>query len=167
MTLNTKFLTTSPGIDPEKLFDVLLDAGEPEDFAFRREDYIESGTDSVYNGHWPDQVTKNSRVGIGLKAWCFLSHKKLGSLTEAEYEDVHEDEPHSGCPPMMITPEHYIQLAFDTAYGYRGAEGSASGLHNVILLKLAAYVTEQGGTYTWQNEFTGDWFTDVNLDHLY
>ena len=163
MTLNTKFLTTSPGIDPDELFGVLLDAVEPKNFRLRREDYIESGTDSVYNGHWPDQVTKNSRVGIGLKAWCFLSHKKLGALIEAEYED----DPHSDFPPMVITPEHYIRLAFDTAYAYSGVEGSVSGLHNVILLKLAAYVTEQGGTYTWQNEFTGDWFTDVNLDHLY
>ena len=68
---------------------------------------------------------------------------------------------------MMTTPEHYIRLAFDTAYAYSGVEGSVSGLHNVILAKLAAYVEAQGGTYTWQNEFTGDWFTDVNIGHLY
>lgn len=167
MTLNTKFLTTSPGIDPEKLFDVLLDAVEPKNFPLSRKDYIERKDASVYTNTSPDEVHANSRVGIGLKAWCFLSHKKLGSIIEAEYEDVYEDEPHSGCPPMMITPEHYIRLDFDTAYGYRGEEGGVEGLHNVILLKLAAYVEAQGGTYTWQNEFTGDWFTDVNIGHLY
>ena len=55
MTLNTKFLTTSPGIDPDELFGVLLAAVEPEDFPLRREDYIESGTDAVDYLHRPDR----------------------------------------------------------------------------------------------------------------
>lgn len=158
MTLNTKFYITTDGIDPNTVWNALLDMVEPEDFPLSREDYTET-EDADERGWGPKGSTKtNTRVGIGLNAWCFMWHNEDGSALV--YDEEHTDDPDED---IWFTPRGYIRLDFDTAYGYRGPNGEdCSDLHGRIVARLAEIVTAMGGEYAWQDEFTGEWFTDLS-----
>ena len=158
MTLNTKFYVTTDGIDPNTVWNALLDMVEPEDFPLSREDYTEA-EDADERGWGPKGSTKtNTQCGIGLNAWCFMWHNEDGSALAYNEEDT--DDPDED---IWFTPRGYIRLDFDTAYGYRGPNNEGcSDLHGRIVTRLANIVTALGGEYAWQDEYTGEWFTDLS-----
>lgn len=155
MTLNTTFYITTPGIDPSTVWNALLDTVEPEDFPLSREDY----TEAENKGWGPNGSTMtNTRVGIGLNAWCFMWHNEDGSALA--YDDSRNtDDPDED---TWFTPRGYIRLDFDTAYGYHDEHGGCSELHGRIVTHLASIVEEHGGKYIWQDEYSGEWFTDLS-----
>jgi hypothetical protein len=55
-------------------------------------------------------------------------------------------------------PEGFIQVSFDTAYSYRVNGVSCSDLHAWLIRELGDWLKEAGATWTWHNEFTGEWF---------
>lgn len=145
MTLNTRFYITTPGIDPDTVWQALLDMVEPRDFHLTRDEYTEEGS---FKYGPPGAVCRNTKVGIGLNAWCFMYYNADGSM-------------------ISLTDENdirtFIRLDFDTAYGYRGPGGeSCSQLHGRIVTYLAGAVTALGGEYIWQDEYTGEWYTDLS-----
>lgn len=163
MTLNTYFYITTPGIDPDTVWNALLDMVEPEGFERSRDEYTETGDKAVRD--WgPKGVTNaNTKVGIGLYAWCFLSYMEDGSTIPLDVDETDDKDAEGG--DMVYRPRSYVRLDFDTSYGYRGPNGEgSSGLHGRIVTRLAEVVTEQGGEYAWHDEFEGEWFTD--LDHI-
>lgn len=163
MTLNTKFYITTPGIDPDTVWNALLDMVEPEDFPRTREEYTEV-SDAPSWGPKGTTMT-NTKIGIGLNAWCCMYHSTDGSeipLGADETSDIDREDLDDG--PIFV-PKSFIRLAFDTTYGYTGPNGeSCSELHGRIVTRLAGIVTELGGEYAWHDEYEGKWFTD--LDHI-
>lgn len=163
MTLNTRFYITTPGIDPVTVWDALLDMVEPEDFPYSREDYTEVGAAPSWGPK--GSIRTNTKVGIGLKAWCFMWHNTDGSeipLDDDETSDIDREDLEDD---LIYRPRSYARLDFDTSYGYTGPNGEGcSDLHGQIVTRLAQIVTELGGEYAWQDEYTGEWFTD--LDHV-
>lgn len=163
MTLNTNFYITTPGIDPSTVWNALLDMVEPKDFPISREEYTE--TEHITEKDWgPDgAIRTNTQIGIGLNAWCFMYHNADGSII---YQDEYEtDDPtkHNLDEDIRYVPRAYIRLDFDTAYGYYGPNGEdCSLLHCRIVTYLAGIVTARGGEYIWQDEYTGEWFTDLS-----
>lgn len=162
MTLNTTFYITTPGIDPNTVWHDLIDMVEPENFPLSREDYTET-EDADEKGWGPTGSTMtNTKGGIGLSAWCFMWHNEDGSALA--YDEEYTDDPEKEDPDedIWFIPRGYIKLDFDTAYGYRDEYGGCSGLHGRIVTRLANIVTSMGGEYAWQDEYTGEWFTDLH-----
>lgn len=161
MTLNTKFYITTPGIDPNTVWNALIDMVEPEGFHGDRTEYTEVSDAPSWG---PKGTTRtNTKVGIGLNAWCIMYHNADGSeiplgadeTSDIDREDIDDD--------LIYRPSSYIRLAFDTSYGYSGPNGEGcSELHGRIVTHLAGIVTELGGEYAWQDEYTGEWFTDLH-----
>ena len=166
MTLNTKFYITTPGIDPDTVWNVLLDMVEPEDFPRTREEYTEVSDAPSWKPE--GSVLTNTEVGIGLNAWSFMTHNADGTaiaLGRDQTDDESKADPDDDYAYFYYVPKSYIRLAFDTSYGYTGPNGEGcSDLHGQIVTHLAGIVTEMGGEYAWQDEYTGEWFTD--LDHI-
>ena len=165
MTLNTKFYITTDGIDPNTVWNALLDMVEPEDFPRSREEYTET-SNATEKGWGPTGSTiTNTQVGIGLNAWCFMWHNEDGTaLAYDDDENTTDDlEKADADEDLWFEPRGYIRLAFDTAYGYRGPhDEGCSDLHGRIVTYLAGIVTALGGEYAWQDEYTGEWFTDLS-----
>ena len=163
MTLNTNFYITTPGIDPNTVWNALLDMVEPENFPRSREDYTESGATPAWG---PDGTfRRNTKVGIGLKAWCFMYYNTDGSaiaLDRDQTDDERKADPDDDYAYVYYVPKSYIRLDFDTAYGYHDEYGGCSDLHGRIVTHLAEVVTSMGGEYAWQDEYTGEWFTDLS-----
>lgn len=55
-------------------------------------------------------------------------------------------------------PEAFVEVSFDTAYGYRAYNGaSCEALHAWLIREMGRWCDERRAGWTWQNEFTGDW----------
>lgn len=163
MTLNTTFYITTPGIDPHTVWNALLDMVEPADFPISRDKYTEI-EDADEKGWGPTGSTMtNTQVGIGLSAWCFMWHNEDGSaLAYDDSENTDDPEKEDLDEDILFSPRGYIELDFDTAYGYHDEYGGCSDLHGRIVTHLASIVEEHGGEYIWKDEFTGEWFTDLS-----
>ena len=163
MTLNTTFYITTPGIDPNTVWNALLDMVEPADFPRTREDYtVTSNADEKGWGPKGSTMT-NTQVGIGLRAWCFMWHNEDGSYLAYDDEyNTDDPEKEDYDKDILFSPRGYIKLDFDTAYGYVDEYGGCSDLHGRIVTHLASIVEEHGGEYAWKDEFTGEWFTDLS-----
>lgn len=162
MTLNTNFYITTPGIDPNTVWNALLDMVEPEDFPMDRHNYT-MVADADGKGWGPKGSTMtNTRVGIGLNAWCFMWHNEDGSALTYDEEYTDDPEKEDLDEDIVFYPRGYIRLDFDTAYGYHDEHGGCSALHGRIVTHLASIVEEHGGKYIWQDEYTGEWFTDLS-----
>lgn len=102
----------------------------------------------------------------GLPAWLFVycgqdgGPLPVGLCTNIEYPDD-EEEP---CGPdnlcfMCRKPQGYVEVSIDTAYGYKHPEtGAGCGdLHAGFIDELGKWLEQQGLTWWWENEFTGEW----------
>lgn len=164
MTLNTKFYITTDGIDPHTVWNALLDMVEPADTLLDRNLYTEVSDAPSWGPK--GAIRTNTKVGIGLNAWCFMWHNTDGSaitLDRDQTDDERKADPDDDYAYVYYVPKSYIRLAFDTAYGYRGPhDEGCSDLHGRIVTYLAGIVTVLGGEYAWQDEYTGEWFTDLS-----
>jgi len=50
----------------------------------------------------------------------------------------------------------WLEVSFDTAYGYQGPEGGCGDLHARLVAELGQWLDGQGIGWSWQNEFTGE-----------
>jgi hypothetical protein len=120
-----------------------------------------------------------NQPGQGLSAWVWITHNDGEKFDGLYMEDPERDDYNSDRDFQKAVAENrriqemytsqYVCIDFDTAYGYRGPEGGASGLHASFIRKLREYLPEST-TITWYNESavpTRCWFTDLDgLDTL-
>lgn len=97
----------------------------------------------------------------GLPAWLMIYYSPDGPLPEEEDRDEIEEQYRN--PTGMV-----MEVSFDTAYGYRGPNGSGCGdLHAWLVSELGAWLDERRVPWCWQNEFSGEWFFGTEgLDQL-
>jgi hypothetical protein len=69
----------------------------------------------------------------------------------ARYCDGEADECFSPCGVPC-----WLEVSFDTAYGYRGPEGGCGDLHARLVAELGRWLDGKGVRWSWQNEFTGE-----------
>lgn len=145
MTLSTDMVIIEP-IDPRSVFDFAL-ALLAGDFPGTPGWTYTPATESKGFGTSHYATT----CGQGLAAWLFVHHADDGPLTIAD-EDWEADEP---LPPCN---EHCVRIDWDTGYSYRGANGEGCGdLHARMVATVGHWLDEQGKTWWWHNEFTGEW----------
>jgi|SRR5687767_1265711 len=139
MTLNTTVLIGKP-------------CDEKEVFMFCRE-LLNCPKDIPFT-HDEDSIRNPG--GIGLDAWLWINYDKDPKAHECDFEcdeDCYyaESPRHSGYS--------YVDVSFDTAYGFRGKDGeSCSDLHAKLVYKLGEWLDSKDLPWKWQNEYTGEWF---------
>ena len=100
-----------------------------------------------------DPWTISNDPDQGLCAWLMV-HYRPGTALRAKLE--HDEDCEADCDyPGHVLP-CWAEVSFDTAYSYRGPEGSSGGLHARIVAELGKWLDGQGIPWSWANEFTGE-----------
>jgi hypothetical protein len=118
----------------------------------------------------PGQIMNAPGQGFQAWLWTYFSSPD-GPLTDNVYDLVPGDERYDewDAKHYSAIPTAHVSLSFDTAYGYRGPGGVGCGdLHTMYIEALEAeFFTPRGLTFSWQNEFTGEWHEGLDgLDGL-
>lgn len=140
----------------------LLTEADPRDVFFKCRDLL-GATDAV---HWEDdrepptwrdshRAVLRNRAGSGLNALLWVSYHMGGEMLRANHgcdADCEDD-----CTGTWHEPPHWVDVDFDTAYGYRGPRGEGCGvLHAQLVSQLGEWLDAQGIMWAWRNEFTGE-----------
>jgi hypothetical protein len=116
-----------------------------------------------------------NRIMQGFSAIVDIDHKKGETFAGSKYGDINDykreyyesdEEFQAALDEFKEVEEGYqasrMHIDFDTAYGYQGPNGEGcSELHASFIFKLREYLPEST-TIRWQNEFTGDWYVDLD-----
>lgn len=154
MTLNTRIAVTEP-VPLHELFRECrhLIGAEGEQWRWEdREGYDKDGS-----------RTLAMVGGQGLPGWLMIDYHPDKPLRindgERYFPDSEEDEDESD----QKRPRCAYEVSLDTAYGYRGPNGEGcTELHASFVVRLAAWLLEQGSGCCWQNEFSGEWAAPDN-----
>lgn len=170
MTLDTRFAITSPVLKPREVFDhcnTLLAAASG-----RTVESIETNTFDPGGNQWVTLPGWYNTIGQGLCALMDVHYGPDGPMKRECYCDELVDFPEaepgedrrcSGCQ----APEAFVEVSFDTAYSYTGPFGGCGDLHSALVDRLGAWCDERGLSWSWQNEFTGEWHVGRDgLDEL-
>jgi hypothetical protein len=61
------------------------------------------------------------------------------------------------CSDEHSNPACWLEVSFDTPYGYRDEQGRGCGdLHASLVSQLGQWLDERGVRWLWENEFTGE-----------
>lgn len=92
--------------------------------------------------------------GQGLCALLDVSYRKDGPLrSPGDHSRYCEPEDHCG---GNCAPSAWVEVSFDTAYGYSGPEGGCGDLHARLVAELGRWLDGKGIRWSWQNELTGE-----------
>jgi hypothetical protein len=120
---------------------------------------------------WANDGTRflGNDLGQGLPALLSIGYRPGGPLCTPEQSAEHDEDCNlsggdyydpaeplcSGTHPRR--PACWLEVSFDTAYGYRDAHGRGCGdLHAALVARLGQWLDEQSVRWSWQNEFTGE-----------
>lgn len=156
MTLNTSIYILDE-VDPMEVYNFvnkhLLKVTNP--ITLHRP-YKDWSKDKGYTEH-PDIMDLDNEVGQGFDAWYMSKYRKSGEplYPEDHYEDwsVGEDDEED---LHLTNPACFMELSFDTAYGYVSKVGGCSQLHTTYIIALHDWLEAKGVRIKWQNEFTGE-----------
>ncbi len=149
MTLHTRVMVTSPGVDPAAAFVKMRQIiGAGEQYSARTRTETEFEWQANYSSHSMD-------LGQGLPALMWVDFAKPGRTLGGE---GHEDYCESDCDGSYHDPEGYIEIHYDTTYGYRADNGaSCSDLHAWITQEIGTWLDMQGATWEWYDESGDGW----------
>jgi hypothetical protein len=93
--------------------------------------------------------------GQGLPALLDMKYRQGGPIkSDPEACDRYCDD---DCDRTDHEPAHWIEVSFDSPYGYRDEQGRGCGdWHACLVTQLGQWLDERGVRWAWQNEFTGE-----------
>jgi len=107
--------------------------------------------------------------GQGLCALLDMSYRPDAPYRSAEQAASHDedicnlpsaswyDEESGPCDGSGHSPACWLEISFDTTYGYKGDNGEGCGdLHARLVAELGQWLDERSVPWLWQNEFTGE-----------
>ena len=181
MTLNTAVYVIDP-IDPHEVFRFCQGMLTKYDTEHRRpeaQQWTEKQDSTYIDGAWQVQPgipwSLDNQPGQDLPAWLMLSHGGGQPLvtpeTAAKHDpdwcnipeasDYDEDEPI--CDGSTHKPACWLQVNFDTTYGYRDNGMGCGDLHAALVAELGQWLDERGVRWLWKNEYTGEIHDDPKL----
>lgn len=113
------------------------------------------------NGAWRPEPHGLRRIGNelgqGLPAILEVTYRRGGAAkATSEQCDRYCDTP-CDVPKDSHDPAHWLEVSFDTAYGYRDTQGRGCGdLHASLVAQLGQWLEKRNVRWAWRNEFTGD-----------
>jgi hypothetical protein len=142
VTLDTRVIIQE-ATNAREVFDFCRDLlGAPADLPFDREPF--GGNPAFWNP-----------CGVGLPAWLIVQYGPDGPLLRDDDCNCEDGYRCLSCRK----PDGFIEVSFDTAYGYRGSNGEGCGdLHAALVDRLGAWCDQRRLSWAWYNEFTGEWF---------
>lgn len=91
----------------------------------------------------------------GLPGWLMLHYRPDAPLRvpgdHSKYCDGAADECYEPCGIPC-----WLEISIDTTYSYHGPEGGCGDLHAWFTAELGRWLNEQGVSFSWRNEFTGE-----------
>lgn len=168
MTLDTRVYVLD-AIDPHETFAkcrALIGATDRHVYTDEQTKTWRKGESFVEPGnHWSIWNTP----GQGLPALLDINYRPGCPLRTQEQADAHDEDcnipKNSGYVPEwgpcdgshMYRRACWLEVSFDTAYGYRDENGYGCGdLHARLVAELGRWLDERGVRWEWQNEFTGE-----------
>lgn len=154
MTLNTSVFI----LDPVRPKDVYAKCGQIIGQT-ERTIFTDEPTKNFKNGEWvpdPDGLCSIwNKPGQGLPALLDVHYRKGGPIKSSDQQcDRYCDE---DCENDGHDPAHWIEVQFDTAYGYKDEQGRGCGdLHACYVAELGKWLDERHVRWKWENEFTGE-----------
>lgn len=161
MTLNTAIYVLGE-IDPKELWvEANRLIGSHEGIKFKNEQREGWRHEEPYWEFW-------NLAFQGLPALLDLKYQPDGPLRTPEFSAKHDDycnvpgnddyDPDDDlCTVAEHDPACWVEVRYDTSYGYRGAGGEGCGdLHAHLVTQLGVWLGERGISWRWKNEFTGD-----------
>lgn len=113
----------------------------------------------IFRDGWIDDPSASRNIsnamGQGLCALLDV-HYRAGGPIKADPDACGRDcdDP---CDAESHDPVHWLEVTFDTAYGYRDEQGRGCGdLHASLVAELGKWLDERGVRWLWENEFTGE-----------
>lgn len=97
-----------------------------------------------------------NQTGQGFASILEVSYAIDGPLTDTGWDEASGDE------YPKVGSEHCVKIRLDTNYGYEENGASCSDLHAWLVQEFAGFCDERSLSYRWQNEFTGEEFTDLS-----
>lgn len=93
--------------------------------------------------------------GQGLCALLDIHYRKDAALYASgdhyRYCEPEDDNCEGGCVPPC-----WLEVSFDTSYGYSGPDGGCGDLHARLVAELGRWLDGKGVRWSWKNEFTGE-----------
>lgn len=95
-------------------------------------------------------ISLDNAPGQGLPAWVMSNYRRKGPLySMAQYERDSETGKN-----RLVTPACFMEVSFDTAYGYRDSYGGSTELHGRYIVALQEWLAKRNVSMCWKNEFT-------------
>jgi hypothetical protein len=169
MTLNTEVIATTPcdGVEIFHKCRQLLGATGSHPFAEKPEQEWDCTSRA-----WHDTDVRHlgNRAGIGLDALLWVYYRpQLEPRRTPEEAAAHDEncEPDCDGTGWSHEPACWVEIHFDTAYGFRDEQGRGCGdLHAALLFELGQWFDERNIGWGWQNEFTGEWHYEDKYEAL-
>lgn len=112
------------------------------------------------NGRWavyPDSSwTIENELGQGLPAWLILGYRPGAPLRTAEQVAVCDEDCEPDCDRSRHDRPCWLDVDFDTAYGYDHDGMGCGDLHAVLVARLGQWLDARGVRWEWRNEFSGE-----------
>lgn len=152
MTLHTRVMVTSPGLDPAAVFvkmRQIIGAGEQ----YGAWTSPEPDSDNEYRRTM--QPGYHMDLGQGLPALMWVEFARDGETIGGE---AHEDWCDSDCDGAYHDPAGVIEINYDTGYAYRADNNASCGdLHAFITREIGAWLDAQGASWEWYDESGDGW----------
>ena len=92
-----------------------------------------------------------------LPAWLLLHYRPYAPLRTPEQAAEHDEWCESTCDSADHgRPACWIDVDFDTAYGYQQDGMGCGDLHAALVSHLGEWLDGRGIRWSWQNEYTGE-----------
>lgn len=99
-----------------------------------------------------------NKIAQGLPALLDIEFRPGAPLRTPEQSAEHEDWCNDDCDGSHHEPPCWLDVSFDTAYGYQSSDGEGCGhVHVRLVSDLGLWLNDRGLSWQWQNEYTGEW----------
>lgn len=96
-------------------------------------------------------------LGQGLPAILDIDYQPGGPLRTPEQAAEHDSYCGEDCDGEYHGRACWMDIDFDTSYGYHDSEGRGCGdLHALLVAQVGEYLDARGVRWEWHNEFTGE-----------
>lgn len=105
----------------------------------------------------PGAWSIHNHIGQDLPGILDVTYRPNGPLRTAEQAAAHDEDCDDDCSGIYHDVACWLDVDFDTAYGYRDAEGRGCGdLHALLVAELGQWFVERGVRWSWRNEYTSE-----------
>lgn len=145
-------MVTSPGLDSRAVFIKMRQIiGAGEQYAA-----FDQAPDPTSDMSWERDraYSHNMQIGQGLPALMWVDHNRGELVSTGGHGEYCEPD----CDGEYDDPAGYIEINYDTAYGYRADNNaSCSDLHAWITQEIGAWLDQQGASWQWYDESGYGW----------